>query len=202
MSDLSAHLPPAAALLRHTVADFDTWKAAFDVHEGARREAGILGHHINRGEENPNEIALYMALTDVDRAKAFATSDDLSETMREAGVLGPPETLWVTPAREAIVWDRELPAVMISHNVADFDVWLAGYDEAEELRTSRGIIGQAANRGIDDPTLALVYHQAESFDALRSFMAAPELAAAMKALGVTSAPEATYHTGGWAKQYD
>ena len=41
----------------------------------------------------------------------------------------------------------------------------------------------------------------ESFDALRSLMANPGLAAAMQALGVTSAPDASYHTGGWAKQY-
>src|SRR5207342_1500867 len=160
-----SHLPPAAMVLQLAVGDFDTWKAVFDAHEGDRQAAGILGHHVNRGEDDPNAIALYLAVGDVDRAKAFYQSDELRAIMQEAGVLGPPEELWLTPAREAIVWDRELPAVMISHNVADFDVWLAGYDDSEELRTSRGIIGQAANRGMDDPSLALVYHQAESFDA-------------------------------------
>jgi hypothetical protein len=32
----------------------------------------------------------------------------------------------------------------------------------------------AANRSIDEPDLVTVYHQAESFDTLRSFLANPE----------------------------
>ena len=46
-----------------------------------------------------------------------------------------------------------------------------------------------------------VYHQAESFDTLRAFMADPELQAAMKAAGVTSEPEVSFHIGGWGKRY-
>jgi len=66
---------------------------------------------------------------------------------------------------------------------------------------AKGIVGQAANRSIDDPAVAIVYHQAESFDTLRAFLADDALAAKMQEAGVTSAPDALFVTGGWAKRY-
>jgi hypothetical protein len=89
----------------------------------------------------------------------------------------------------------------VSHTVADFDSWLDGYNRADDLRRARGIVGHAANRSLDDPSMCLIYHQAESFDTLRAFLADPELAAAMQAAGVTSEPQASFHTGGMAKMY-
>jgi hypothetical protein len=194
-------LPPAAVVVRIRVADFDTWLAAFDAHEDARRAAGILGHHINRAESDPNDVSVYMALSDLDKAKAFSASDDLRERMQASGVISAPETIYMTPAREALVWDRELPAFILTHSVADFDRWLEGYDGAAGLQTAKGIVGQAANRSMDDPSVAIVYHQAESFDTLRAFLADDDLKAKMREAGVASAPEVQFVTGGWAKQY-
>jgi len=108
----------------------------------------------------------------------------------------------MTPVREAIVWDRKLPAFMLRHSVADFDRWLEGYDAAADLQRANGIVGQAANRSLDDPAVAIVYHQAESFDTLRAFLANDELKTKMREAGVISAPDVQFVTGGWAKQYD
>lgn len=196
-----AELPPYAALLTHSVEDVDRWKIGFDEHEPARRAAGILGHHINRAEADPHLITLFLALSDLDAAKAFSQSPDLADAMQRLGVTGSPEVRWLQPIREEVVWDRQLPAFILHHRVADFDVWLEGYDKAGELQRDGGIIGQAANRSIDEPDLVTVYHQAESFDTLRTFLANPDLAAAMKDLGVVSEPEVSFHTGGWAKFY-
>ncbi len=200
MSDQS--LPPAAVLITHPVADFDAWKVGFDQHEPARRAAGCLGHHVNQAEGDPNLVTIYLAVADLDKAKSFAESDDLKTVMQQVGVTGAPEITWVTPIRESIVWDRQLPAFLLKHRVADFDSWLQGYDGAAELQKSKGIIGHAANRSIDDPSMAIIYHQAESFDTLRAFLSDPDLQAAMKAAGVTSEPEVTFQTGGWAKRYE
>jgi hypothetical protein len=202
MSQNNQSLPPAAVVVRCRVADFDTWLTAFDSHEGARRAAGILGHHINRAEEDPNDVSIYMAVSDLDKAKAFSASDDLRERMQAAGVVSAPEITYMTPVREAIVWDRELPAFMLRHSVADFDRWLEGYDAAADLQAANGIVGQAANRSLDDPAVAIVYHQAESFDTLRAFLANDELKTKMQEAGVISAPDVQFVTGGWAKQYN
>jgi quinol monooxygenase YgiN len=188
-------------IVQHPVADFDTWKVGFDDHEHMRVAAGILGHHINCAEDDPNSVSIYLAVADIEKAKAFAESDELKETMEKVGVTGPPTISWMTPVRESIVWDRQLPAFIIGHSVADFDAWLEGYDAADELRTSSGIIGHAANRSLDDPSLVVVYHQAESFDTLRAFLDNPDLRAAMEKAGVTSEPEVSFHNGGWAKMY-
>jgi len=203
MSDAneSPSLPPAAVLIQHPVADFDTWYAAFQTHEGARRANGIVGHHINRAEDDPNLVTLYLAVADLEKARAFASSDEVKAIMQGGGVTAPPEITWVTPVREAVVWDRDLPAMLVSHTVDDFDSWLDGYNQTDDLRIARGIVGHAANRSLDDPSVVFVYHQAESFDALRAFLADPELAAAMQAAGVTSEPQASFHTGGMAKMY-
>ena len=194
-------LPPVAVVVRHTVADFDVWKSAFDADEDRRRAASVVGHHINRGENNPNDLSIYIAATDAAKIEAFATSDELKGAMEAAGVTSAPEMMWITPVREAVVWDRQLPAFLLSHTVANFNAWLKEYNEADELRASKGIIGHAANRSNDDPSVAIVYHQAESFDTLRAFLGDPELRGVMDAAGVTSAPDVSFVTGGWAKQY-
>lgn len=201
MSDRS--LPTDALLVSFSIGDWDHWKATFDSNEGDRVEAGFVGHHVNRAEDDPNFISLYLAIGDLEQAKAFAGSDELKALMQEAGVISAPSFLWVTPKAEDAIWDREVPAVIINHTVDDFDAWLEGYKspEANAMRDAGGIIGHAANQGVDNPNLALVYHQAESFDALRALAASDELRNVMKAAGVNSEPEFTYHTGGWGKFY-
>ncbi len=194
-------LPPAALIISYRVADFDAWKAVFDSNEENRIDHGFVGHHINRAEDDPNALAVYLAASDIDRARAFAGSDELKALMAQAGVLSAPEQTWVTPLRESIVWDRELPAMILSHRVEDVDDWLEGYDTADEMQRSGGIIGHAANQSNDDPSLVIVYHQAESFDTLRSFLRSDDLRAAMKEAGATSEPEVTFHTGGFGKLY-
>lgn len=193
--------PSAAVIITHEVADFATWKSVFDGHEGARKAAGFLGHHINRHVDNPNRLSVYLAASDLEKARAFAASDDLRQTMSAAGVTSAPTVTWVKPVSEHIVWDRELPAMMISHQVAQFDAWLAGYAAAEAVRKHAGIVGAAANQVLEAPNTALVYHQAESHEALKAFMANPGLKDAMQKAGVTSAPEVTFVTGGWSRQY-
>jgi len=198
---MTDELPPYAALLTHRVEDVDRWKAGFDDHEPARRAAGILGHHINRAKDDPHLITLFLTLSDLDDAKAFTASPELGEVMQKVGVVSRPEIQWLQPIREEVVSHRQLPAFLLRHQVADFDIWLAGYDAAGELQQSAGIIGHGANRSLDDPSLITVYHQAETFDALHSFLADPQLQTAMQEAGVTSEPEVTFHTGGWAKTY-
>lgn len=197
----AASLPPAAVLLRSTVTDFDKWKAVFDENEDMRRTSGIVAHHINRSADDPNQLAVYFGVSDIDAAKAFLASDELKAVMARAGVTGPPEIMWLTPVSEDAVWDRELPGMIISHSVADFDGWLEGYNAADDLRGSNGIVGHAANRLTDDPSVVLVYHQAESADTLQAFLEKPELREAMDKAGVTSEPEVSFQTAVGGKFY-
>ncbi len=194
-------LPAVALVLSFDVADFETWKSSFDAYRSQRQAAGILGHHINRGKDNPNSLSVYLPATDRAGVEAFFASAALPEAMKAAGVTTTPRFMWMTPVREAVVWDRETPAFIVTHAVADFDAWLQVYDGAFELRRSQGVVGEAANRSLDDPSVAIVYHQAESFDALEALITNPEILAVMEKAGVVSQPEVSWHISGWGERY-
>jgi len=198
---MTASMPPYVALLAHRVADVDRWKAGFDDHEPARRAAGILGHRIHRSEDDQHLITLFLALSDLERARVFTASRELGEVMQRAGVVSAPDVRWLRPVRDRIVWDRQLPAFVLHHRVADVETWLDGYDAAATLQRSAGIIGHGAARSVDDPSSITVYHQAETFAELRSFLADPQLQTVMRDAGVISEPEVSFHTGGWGKTY-
>ena len=78
-------------LIRHEVADFTVWKAAYDAHEPVRRSAALKELKLLRGVDNPNEVVLLFAGEDLKKARAFLTAADLPEIMKKAGVVGKPE---------------------------------------------------------------------------------------------------------------
>jgi len=201
MSDSSIETPKIAAVVSHVVNNFDSWKLNFDDQERPRRAAGVLGHHLNREMDNPKHVTGLFPCTDRVETEAFFNSDELREKMRESGVIGESHIDWVETIRFNAIWDRQLPAALIVHNVDDFDTWLERYDAADDLRVRSGILGHAANRSLDDPSLVIVYHQAETFKELRDFLTSGELTTLMKEAGVTSPPDITYHLGDYGTRY-
>ena len=85
-------------LVRQKVKDFATWKPIFDAHAAKRREAGLADRHVLRGSEDPNEVVVLFEARDLARARAFASSEDLKETMMRAGVQGRPDIDYLTSA--------------------------------------------------------------------------------------------------------
>lgn len=194
-------LPPYCVHITHRVEHPDRWKAGFDDLETARRDAGILGHHINRAVDDPYLITVFLPLTDLDRATAFTSAYVRDEVLQVLGIETHPTIRWLQPIREAVVRHRQVPAFLLPVQVDDFDVWLAGYDSVAVLLQGAGIIGHAVRRSLDTPLSITVYHQAERFDALHDFLADPEIRSRMLGDGVACARGATFHTGGWAKTY-
>ena len=70
-------------LVRHKVADFAKWKPVYDAHLSARQNAGLKEEHLFRNADDPNEVVLLFSAEDLDKAKAFTTSDDLRQAMEE-----------------------------------------------------------------------------------------------------------------------
>jgi quinol monooxygenase YgiN len=186
---MSQPIPPVAVLISHRVADYTTWKKAFDADQPARREASCLGHHINRGADDPNMIHVYSPATDAAKLKAFMTSPKLPETMKQAGVQGVPTVTWMKPMSADFIQDRLLPGAIVSHAVEDYGKWRPVYDELDGFRKRSGIIGHAVNQELGAPHRVTVYHQAEALATLRAFADSPELKTAMKRSGVVGAPD-------------
>ncbi len=186
---MSQDIPPIAALAYHRVADFDAWKTVFDAHQADRVQASCLGHHINRGADDPNMVYIYCPATDVDKLKAFLDSAQLAAIMKSSGVQGPPTIKLMTPKSSDFIPDQKLAGVIMFHPVEDYDAWRVVYDEGDDLRQKNGIVGHAVNQELGKPNEVIIYDQANDLASLRAFVDSAELRGAMQRAGVTSPPE-------------
>jgi heme-degrading monooxygenase HmoA len=82
-------------LIRSKVADFVKWKPVYDAHAPARQNAGLKEEHLLRSIDNPNEVIVLFSAEDLDKAKAFAASDDLRQAMQRAGVSDKPDVYFL-----------------------------------------------------------------------------------------------------------
>lgn len=85
-------------VVRHKVADFDAWKKVYDSHRPKQLEAGLTERHLFRGVDAPNETIIVFEAADLGKARAFAASADLRETMMRAGVQEKPDVYFTTSA--------------------------------------------------------------------------------------------------------
>lgn len=80
------------AIVQHTVADYDTWKAAYDQHETARRAHGATSASVHRvAGSDTVDIVVLIEFPDAGSAQAFLSDASLKEAMMNAGVQGPPQ---------------------------------------------------------------------------------------------------------------
>ena len=81
----------ASILVKHTVADYATWKAGFIEHSSARKSAGSKGAQVFQSAQNPNEVVVLFEWDTLENARKFTEDPDLREAMQKAGVQGRPE---------------------------------------------------------------------------------------------------------------
>lgn len=77
--------------VRHKVADFKNWKAAYDGHDSTRKQYGCKKSEVFTNTQNPNEVLLVMEWESKEQAAKFDASANLKETMQHAGVINVPE---------------------------------------------------------------------------------------------------------------
>jgi len=83
-------------LVHHKVSDFAQWKAGYDTHLPVRNEATLKEVKLIHGIDNLNEVVILFEVADVAKAKAFASSEDLKNKMKEFGVISQPEIVFLT----------------------------------------------------------------------------------------------------------
>jgi uncharacterized protein (DUF1330 family) len=74
--------------VRHSVADYETWKSAFDEHDSGRRGHGATGHRVLR---DGNDLLVLIEFPDAAAAQAFQSDPALRTAMQNAGVQGAPD---------------------------------------------------------------------------------------------------------------
>jgi len=83
-------------LVHHEVADYTSWKAAFDSGFDWRRKNGERGCRIFHSAENVNDLTLLFEWESLEKARAFIASDELKARMAGAGVKGSPRIDFLT----------------------------------------------------------------------------------------------------------
>ena len=90
---------PPLLVIRQIVADYATWRPAYDAHKPARDDAGLANCRVRSTVDNPNEVFVACDVSDVAKARAFTTSQGLADAMKRAGVVGKPDFYILAPER-------------------------------------------------------------------------------------------------------
>jgi hypothetical protein len=77
--------------VRHTAADYETWRSFFDKDEARRRAAGATGaNQIFHDVDDPNTVTVILEWDNLEKARKFMDDPALREAMQKAGVIGMP----------------------------------------------------------------------------------------------------------------
>lgn len=80
-----------------------------------------------------------------------------------------------------------MATIFIRHKVADYAKWKEGYDNAEHLRKSDGILFASVHRDPEDPNTIMAVHRFPTLGEAQKFLkAVPPI---MAAAGVLGKPE-------------
>ena len=81
--------------VRHEVADYATWKKAYDGFRATQKKMGVVAQAVYQSVDNPNDVTVTHDFHSLEQAKAFAASPELKSAMEKAGVKGAPQ-IWYT----------------------------------------------------------------------------------------------------------
>ena len=87
---------PGTMIIHHKVTDYAKWRVAFDADQVNRTAAGLSNCKVQRSMDDANDVMISCAMADVAKARSFADSKTLADTMSKAGVMGKPQILFLT----------------------------------------------------------------------------------------------------------
>ena len=90
----------ASVFVRHKVNDYLDWKNAFDSFITQRKAGGEKTFKLGNLHGEPNNLCIYFEWDTVENAKKFLESEELVNTMKEAGVIEKPE-IYIIDDRES-----------------------------------------------------------------------------------------------------
>ena len=82
-------------LVIHRVEDYSKWKPIYDEDGATRKAKGSKGLFVFHNANDPNHIVVMSEWENLEKAKNFAESEDLINTMQKAGVVGRPAVFYL-----------------------------------------------------------------------------------------------------------
>jgi len=95
----------------------------------------------------------------------------------------------MTGPLEQIARESTMSTVFVRHQVADYDVWKAGFDDHGSVRREHGLTDAGLYRSIDDPKVITIVLTTDDVARAQEFIASDDLRDKMSSLGVVSAPD-------------
>ena len=74
------------SIVRHRVADYDSWKQVYDSFADAQRAGGVLQHAVMRPADDPAMVVVVHTFDSPEKAHAFFDNAELKDAMGRGGV--------------------------------------------------------------------------------------------------------------------
>lgn len=87
----------AYIMVRHKVSDYNKWKQAFDTDSGSGllEKAGFKKYGLYKTLGDPKDLVVFLEIQDVNRVKEFFNSEEAKNRMKDIGVEGTPEIVFL-----------------------------------------------------------------------------------------------------------
>ncbi|HEX2733556.1 MAG TPA: hypothetical protein VHM70_18220 [Polyangiaceae bacterium] len=90
----------ATIIVKHRVANFETFKNVYEAGISNRKQYGWTGHLILRDATDPNIVTVVNRVRDLESAKRYAALPVLQADLARAGVQGAPEVSFMDESGE------------------------------------------------------------------------------------------------------
>jgi hypothetical protein len=78
------------AVVQHRVADYDTWRKAYDGFADVQKTGGVTRQNVYRSNDDPSNVMVIHGFATTADAQAFLAGNELRDAMQHAGVQGQP----------------------------------------------------------------------------------------------------------------
>jgi hypothetical protein len=95
-------------------------------------------------------ILIAMKVDDTAKAKAFANSPGLKETMKKAGVMGPATSYMITATWQDTATNKTALRSFTTFSVRDWAAFVTGFEAGRQERIDNGIIDRVIGHDIGD----------------------------------------------------
>ena len=185
--------PSSIMLIRHKVTDYAKWKTGYDSHDSNRLANGLHNYVIARGTEDPNTVLVAVRMDDVEKAKAFSTSQDLKDRMKQLGVTGTPVVDFLESVMNDTTAIEATIRVMVRSKVKDWDAWKKSFDGHKQARMDAGLTDRVISYTVGDNHNVTLVFAAADMEKAKTFMNSQDLKDRMKEAGVEGPPDIFFY---------
>jgi len=142
--------PQKMVVVKHKVADYAKWLAAYEADDANRLAAGLHSYVIGRGLVDSNMIFIAMKVDDSAKAQTFGDSPGLKETMKKAGVIGPATHYMTVATWQDTSINKTALRSFTTLTVKDWNTFLSGFEASKQERMDNGIMDRVIGHDIAD----------------------------------------------------